>query len=319
MLPDLDVQSLIEMIDAVSEAELEAIYRQVSRLYSDGELTDAQYELLDIAYRARTAQKPSGGARGLRAVTLRPTGYRSREKPRSPDREKSRQRRRVLGGSSALPPSIRKDFTEGQRSILFVIGEEVRRKGSCDWPIDRVAAQSGMCRTSVQDLLHKAKRAGLLAVLERPRKGQKSQTNIVRIASREWLNWLSMNSDRQRNIGSNRANLSGTTKNKIKKERGLCEKTRSDCSGGGGVSCPVTNNPMNPEKQRSPDSSQRNVAGLATVPVMLARHRLSEGKSAAGYTGGSVPGLLGARPTVTIETGILRKKQRRSADGQIVS
>jgi hypothetical protein len=113
-----------------------------------------------------------------------------RQRLRSPDRAKSRDRRRRLGGSSALPDTLRHLFTEGQRAALCIIMMEIKRRGICDWPIDKIAAQAGVCRTMVQTTLHEARRVGLVDITERPMRGQKSLTNLIRIISKEWLVWI---------------------------------------------------------------------------------------------------------------------------------
>jgi hypothetical protein len=113
-----------------------------------------------------------------------------RKPQRSPDREASRGRRRMLGGSSVLPPDLRHLFTEGERAVLCVIASEVKRQGWCDWPIDKLAALAGVCRTMVQNTLRKAKSHGSITVLERKRPGLKNLPNVVRVACKEWLAWL---------------------------------------------------------------------------------------------------------------------------------
>jgi hypothetical protein len=49
-------------------------------------------------------------------------------------------------------------------------------------------------RTTVQNALREAQgregRPGVITVQERRRRGQRSLTNIIRIVSRDWLNWL---------------------------------------------------------------------------------------------------------------------------------
>lgn len=109
---------------------------------------------------------------------------------RSPDREASRGRRRTLGGSSVLPPDLRRLFTEGERAVLCVLTSEVKRQGWCDWPIDKIAALAGVCRTMVQNTLRKARSNGCITVLERKRPGFKNLPNVVRIACKGWLAWL---------------------------------------------------------------------------------------------------------------------------------
>ncbi|WMT71139.1 hypothetical protein [Bradyrhizobium sp. Ash2021] len=52
--------------------------------------------------------------------------FASRQRQRSPDRKASRDRRRMLGGSSALPDNLRHHYTEGQRAVLCIVAGEVR-------------------------------------------------------------------------------------------------------------------------------------------------------------------------------------------------
>jgi hypothetical protein len=124
------------------------------------------------------------------ASTIRANRIISRQPPRSPDRTKSRERRRKLGGSSALPDTLRPLFTEGQRAVLCIIMMEVKRRRICDWPIGKIGALAGVCRTMVQATLHEGRRVGLLDITERPMRGQKSKTHLIRIISKEWLIWI---------------------------------------------------------------------------------------------------------------------------------
>jgi hypothetical protein len=118
------------------------------------------------------------------------TRFASRQRQRSPDRKASRDRRRMLGGSSALPDNLRHHYTEGQRSVLCVIAGEIKHHRVCDLSIEAIAARAGVCRTTVQTTQHEARRLGHITIIERPRRGCKSLTNIVRISSPEWLTWL---------------------------------------------------------------------------------------------------------------------------------
>ena len=135
-----------------------------------------------------------------------------RQRQRSPDRKASRDRRRTLGGSSALPDNLRCYYTEGQRAVLCVVALEVKRHGVCDWPIDRIAAIAGVGRTTVQTTMHEARRLGHITITERPRCGCKSLTNIVRISSQEWQTWLTRAPSAARLIGSNPSKMVSTTK-----------------------------------------------------------------------------------------------------------
>lgn len=135
-----------------------------------------------------------------------------RQRPRSPDREASRDRRRRLGGSSALPDTLRHYYTEGQRAVLCIIAGEFKHRGVCDLPIDKLAALAGVCRTTVQTTLHEGRRLFHLKVIERPRRGRKSLTNLVKIVSTEWRAWISRGTTGDRRIGSNSAKMASTTK-----------------------------------------------------------------------------------------------------------
>lgn len=142
-----------------------------------------------------------------------------RQRPRSPDRAASRERRRSLGGSGALPDTLRRHYTEGQRAVLTIIAGEVKVRGVCDLPIDKIAALAGVCRTTVQTTLHEARRLGHLKITERPVRGRKSLTNIVEVASKEWRAWLTRGPSAHRPIGSKDVKMVSTTKSReIRKE-----------------------------------------------------------------------------------------------------
>jgi hypothetical protein len=135
-----------------------------------------------------------------------------RQRPRSPDRKASRDRRRMLGGSSALPDNLRHHYTEGQRAVLCIVAGEIKRQGVCDMPIDKIAALAGVCRTTVQTAMHEARRLHHIKITERPVPGRKSLSNLVEIVSREWLVWIKRGPSTARLIGSNPVKMASTTK-----------------------------------------------------------------------------------------------------------
>jgi hypothetical protein len=151
----------------------------------------------------------------------------SRQRQRSPDRRASRDRRRMLGGSSALPDNLRHHYTEGQRAVLCVIAFKIKRYGFCDDPIDALAAQAGVGRTTVQTTLHEARLLGHITVTERPRRGEKNLTNIVRICSREWLAWVKRGPSAARFIGSNPVKMASTMKIIDLRKQESCNKKDS--------------------------------------------------------------------------------------------
>ena len=142
----------------------------------------------------------------------------------TPDREASLKRRRMLGSSSNMPPEMRAEYTESERAALTVIGDQVRKHGRCDLPIDQIAAIAGVSRTSVQNATRKARRLNHVVCLERPRRGRKSLTNIVKIVWKKWLSWLDRGSRIVRQIGFK---LFHPTKNRdlIKAENCLSKDT----------------------------------------------------------------------------------------------
>jgi hypothetical protein len=142
------------------------------------------------------AEMPDG--RAWRISTARPINaasiikkFQPRRYQRSADREASRRRRLMLSQDGAMPPHMRA-YTTGEAAVLTVIAGEVKRQGICDWPIDKIAALAGVCRTTAQNAMREARRRGHISVERRPVKGRKSDTNIVRIISREWITWIKL-------------------------------------------------------------------------------------------------------------------------------
>ena len=96
--------------------------------------------------------------------------------------------------------------------MLCIVGFEIKRCGVCDLPIEKIAALAGVCRTMVQNTIHEARRLGHITIVERPQRGSKSLTNLVRICSPEWRAWLARGPSAARLIGSKLVKTASTTK-----------------------------------------------------------------------------------------------------------
>ena len=109
---------------------------------------------------------------------------------RSPDRQRSLERRRRLAASGPMPPQLAAKFTTGQLSVLRIVGDEVRARGRCTLFLDEVAARAGVCRRLAQAALRRAEGLGLLRIVERRLTAIVNDSNLVTIVSPEWLAWL---------------------------------------------------------------------------------------------------------------------------------
>jgi hypothetical protein len=94
--------------------------------------------------------------------------------------------------SGVVPAKIAASFTPGELAALSVIGRQCQRHQACSLPIDAVAAQAGVCRTTVQNALRQARKLGLILVRERRVPGRPSGTNVIRIIDPSWSGWLKL-------------------------------------------------------------------------------------------------------------------------------
>jgi hypothetical protein len=185
----------IEIYNVINGCEtadqLQAAGALIWEYYGQRRVSDNEADRLQECLERRRGS-PRRGAKDAPIATLRGrvSRFSPRRHQRSPDRAASRARRRKLGGAGAMPPDLRDHYTEGERSVMCVVTSEVKRHGQCDWPVDKLAAHAGVCRTTAQNALRKAKRRGDITVTVRPQLGCKNLTNIVRIRCCNWLAWL---------------------------------------------------------------------------------------------------------------------------------
>jgi hypothetical protein len=220
------VSAIAEAISACSEPrQLDEAARLVWTAYGEGAISEYEASLLSEAIDARRPPRPANGRPGPLAQQLgRLSRFLPRRRQHSPDRKASRDRRRMLGGSSALPDNLRHHYTEGQRAVLCVVVGEVKRHGTCEMPIDKIAALAGVCRTTVQNAMHEARRLGHVKITERPQRGRKNLPNVIEIASPEWRAWIKRAPSAARLIGSKMAKLVSPTKNTARKKEAAADK-----------------------------------------------------------------------------------------------
>jgi hypothetical protein len=220
--------AIFEVINRCSDpAQLDDLGRCLWLAYGEGRISEGEATYLSsyIERRRPLGRRTAPGyttALGKVAGRIR-SRFTSRQRPRSPDRKASRDRRRMLGGSSALPDNLRHHYTEGQRAVLCIVAGEVKRHGICDLPIDKIAALAGVCRTTVQTTMHEARRLYHITIRERPQSGRKSLTNIVQISPPKWRAWLRRAPSPGRAIGPNSLKMVSTTKNKDNKKEATNE------------------------------------------------------------------------------------------------
>jgi hypothetical protein len=195
-----------------SPDHLEATTKLIWERYGFGLLSDDEASYLTSCIERRKPVSWRTKAGKFAVLGRRLSRFIPRQRPRSPDRKAARDRRRVLGGSSALPDNLRAPYTEGQRAVLCIVAGEIKRHGVCDLPIDKIAALAGVCRTTVQTTMHEARRLGHIEITERPVHGRKSLPNLVQVVSREWLAWIKRGPSAARGIGSNLVKMVSTTK-----------------------------------------------------------------------------------------------------------
>ena len=202
--------------------QLDAMVRLISERYLARAVNDKEYsDLLDCIERRRSLSRRTSTGK---FATIRLNGRVSRFLPRpcrrhlsEEERVARRHRKRKLGGSSALPDTLRHHFTEGERAALCVAAGEVKRHGILDLSIGEIADIAGVGRTTVQNAFHEARRLGLIKITERPVPGLKNLPNVVEIISPEWLTWIKRGPSAARPLGSN--SFKNVSTLKIKEER----------------------------------------------------------------------------------------------------
>jgi hypothetical protein len=209
-------EAIARAVEDARPDQLDRLAKDIYQALDAGALDDAGASAALEAVQARRVELRQPPA-PTRSSALRPP---ARRPQRSPDRQASIERRRRLVASGPLPPPLAARFTWGEIAVMRIIGDECRAHGCCFLHIDAIAARAGVHRTTVQNALREAQGRGevpgvpIISVQERRRKGQRSLTNIIRVVSREWRDWLHKGPRRTAmGVGSNctAAKKSGTT------------------------------------------------------------------------------------------------------------
>jgi len=113
---------------------------------------------------------------------------------RSPDREKSIERRKRLAGTQPLRPAMaaRANLTTSELAYARLIADDNLIAGDSRDCHDKMAARAGTCSRTIQRAQKHFEKLGWIEVERRPIEGRKHDTNIVRIISPEWLTWIMM-------------------------------------------------------------------------------------------------------------------------------
>ncbi len=190
--------ALAGAIDAARPNQFDALSRQIWQAHGAGHIPDEAAQ--SLAERLHQRRNAGGAAQGAlfpmpAATDGQPRqrswpGFARAREQRSPDRQKSIQRRRQLAASGVMDPAIACGYTVGELAVLRIIGDEVVAKGVCDRSIDEIASRAGVCRKLARNTIRLAERNGLILVQRRPRPGRKNLTNLIRVLSAEWMAWL---------------------------------------------------------------------------------------------------------------------------------
>lgn len=204
-------------VEAAAPDRLGEVVSALWKAYGAGGLTDSEVEQLDGLLNARrgAARAAPIKAQPLAAVAAQlvpalappPLGegapparehHRTGSRPRKPE---SMARRRRWATAGYLPPAFAAAFTQGEQAVLAVVALEVGKRGTCTLALGHIAALAGVSETTAKRALRQARTLGLVTVEERRLSRSRNDTNVLRVASREWAAWLRLRLPRANRAG----------------------------------------------------------------------------------------------------------------------
>lgn len=171
------VDELRRAAEAAARVELPALSAALWKAFGAGQITEADAAELSELIEARKAipavPRPIPARRGSRSRT-----------------DESLQRRRRWAASGRLPPALAARFTVAELAVLAVVAAEATRHGRCSLAHGHLAAVAGVSVSSVKRAMKAARDLGLVEIEVRRVSAFRNDTNVVRVASRQWLSWL---------------------------------------------------------------------------------------------------------------------------------
>lgn len=180
--------------ETAPRAALPAVSAALWKAFAAGHVTEAEAEALAALIEARQIVSPKRGDQTgpigpdvPQDCAGRPRTGRNGSRPRT---DASMERRRRWAASGRMPPAIAARFTLAEQSVLSLVAAETARRKDCRLSVGGMAAIAGVSETTVRNAIREAVKLGLLTVEERRLTGWRSDTNILRVVSPEWLSWL---------------------------------------------------------------------------------------------------------------------------------
>lgn len=178
-------ERLAAKVASVNPEHLDLLAQTVWQSLARGEMDEVEAERFSLAIEDQRDLLRMKAAQKAPQAVLKPV-----KPPRSPDKQRSLERRRKVAASGRMPPALACRFTIAEQAVLSIVASEVQRCGRCEWPIDKIAALAGCSRTTVQNALRQASRLMLLNVSERRFRGRPSGYNVIKIVDAAWSAWL---------------------------------------------------------------------------------------------------------------------------------